>query len=183
MKVKRRISVIVGILILVAYLMLFSISVSPMVGLFTEIISGAAVIGIAILMMPSFKDLKLKIPYLLLKAIEGFLMFAAGIFVLIQDITMYDRLYAIHVYAFSISAIFFYILLNKTRLIPKFINIWGIIAAVLVLSANIYTQLGFELPVIGQIIGYAPIILNEAFLAFWLMIKGFNKGRTLKNGN
>ena len=166
---------IVGILILVAYSMLASINVHPVIGLFTEVISGAAVIGIAILMYPLFKPYKLRISYLIIKGIEGLLMFAAGVFVLLQNITMYNNIYAIHVYAFSISAFLFYVLLQKKQLLPKFISIWGMVASVLVSVANVYTQLGFELPMLGTIIGYAPIILNEVFLAIWLMIKGFNK--------
>jgi hypothetical protein len=67
------------------------------------------------------------------------------------------------------------VLLQKKQLLPKFISIWGMVASVLVSVANVYTQLGFELPMLGTIIGYAPIILNEVFLAIWLMIKGFNK--------
>ena len=171
----RKKAIVVGILILVAYLMLLSTQVHPVVGLFTEVISGAAVIAIAVLMFPLFKLHKLAKPYILLKFAEGLLMFAAGFFILFQNISMYDGAYAIHVYAFAISALFFYLLLNKTRLVPRFINIWGMIAAALVLAANIYTQMGFELPVIGAILGYAPIILNEAFLALWLMVKGFDE--------
>ncbi len=173
MREGRKTSILVGILILVAYLMLLSLLVSPIIGLFTEIISGAAVISIAILMYPFFKKYKLKFSYISLKVVEGVLMFAAGIFVLLQNINMYDNLYAIHVYAFAISAFIFYVLLHKTKLIPRYISIWGMIASVLVLLANIYTQLGFELSMIGTIVGYAPIILNEVFLAVYLMIKGF----------
>lgn len=170
----KKIAFIVGILILVAYSMLLSTSVAPIIGLFTEVISGAAVIGISILMYPLFEQYKLRILYLLLKFVEGLLMFAAGFFILSQNITVYNNIYAIHVYAFSISAFLFYVLLQKTQLIPKFISIWGMVASVLVLVANIYTQLGFELPMLGTIIGYAPIILNEVFLAIWFMVKGFN---------
>jgi len=154
--------------------MLFSTSAPPAIGLFTEIISGAAVIGIALLIYPLFETHQLRVPYFLLKLIECLLMFAAGVCILLSDINTYDRLYEIHVYAFSTSAFLFYILLHKTKLIPKFISTWGMVAAVLVLLANIYTQLGFELPMIGVIVGYAPIILNEAFLATWLIAKGFN---------
>lgn len=175
MDTNKRTAILVGILIIVAYTMLLSTFVPQIIGLFTEVISGAAVIGIALLMYPLFKQHKLRISYLLLKVVEGLLMFIAGVFILFSNITMYNTIYAIHVYAFSISAFLFYILLYKTELISKSISIWGMIAAVLVLTANIYTQLGFELPIIGMIIGYTPIILNEIFLAILLIAKGFNK--------
>ena len=45
----RKISIVVGILIILAYSMLLSASVVPILGLFTEVISGLAVIGIAVL--------------------------------------------------------------------------------------------------------------------------------------
>ncbi len=175
MNKNKKTAIIVGVLILVAYSMLLSTTVAPIMGLFTEVTSGAAVIGIAILMCPLFKPHGLRISYLLLKIIEGLLMFTAGIFIFLENITVYDSLYEIHVYAFAISAFFFYVLLIKTKLIPKFISVWGAIAAVCVLAANICTQLGFELSMTGAIFGYAPIILNEVFLAIFLMTKGFNK--------
>jgi len=175
MNKNRKIAILVGVLVLVAYLMLFSTSVTPIIGLFTEVISGAAVIAIAVLMYSLLEPHKLRKPYIALKFVEGLLMFAAGIFILFQNISVYNGIYEIHVYAFSISALFFYILLNKTKLVPRFINIWGMIAAPLVLVANIYTQLGFELPMLGMILGFAPIILNEVVLAFWLIFRGFDE--------
>lgn len=171
----RKTAIIVGILILVAYTMLLSTSVAPIVGLFTEVLSGAAVIGIAVLMFPVLNPYKLRIPFFVLKAIEGILMFAAGVFILLKNIKMYDNIYSVHVYAFSISAFFLYILLFQKQLVAKYICIWGMFASVSVLSANIYTQLGFELNIIGTIVGYMPIILNEVFLSFVLIIKGFKK--------
>lgn len=176
----RNTAVIVGILILVAYSMLATTFLPPTIGLLTEVISGSAVIGIAVLMYPLFKQYKLRIIYLSLKLIEGLLMIIAGIFILLQNLSMYENIYAVHVYAFSISAFIFYILLYKKRLIDDYISIWGMIASVLVLAANIYTQLGFKLPMIGTIIGYAPIILNEVFLAVLLMVKGFKEVKNEK---
>jgi len=175
MKKNRKTSIIVGVLILVAYLMLLSTSVPPAIGLLTEAISGGAVIAIAVLMYPLFKPHKLSRSYLVLKIAEGLLMFAAGIFILLQNMQMYDNVYAIHVYPFAISAFLFYLLLNKTELVPSFISVWGMVAAPLVLAANIYTQMGFELPTAGMVLGFVPIILNEVVLALWLMIRGFKE--------
>ncbi|MFZ1471287.1 MAG: DUF4386 domain-containing protein [Anaerolineae bacterium] len=75
---------------------------------------------------------------------------------------------------FSFSAVLLYIMLLRTRLIPGFIAIWGLIAAALVL---INTVLGWFMPDLGAALGVItglPMLLNELFLGVWLIVKGFN---------
>ena len=111
MNKNRTTAIIVGILILVAYLMLLTHSVDPFLGMFLEIISGLAVIGISILMFPLFKKhITLTKGYLIGKFVEGGLMFAAGFMVLIGNLIAYNKLYAVHAYFFIISAFIFYVL-------------------------------------------------------------------------
>ncbi|MCK5617645.1 DUF4386 domain-containing protein [Candidatus Pacearchaeota archaeon] len=173
----RKTSIFVGILIIVAYLMLFTLLVNPIFGLLLEVISGLAVIGISILMYPFFisKNKKLAKGYIVGKFVEGGLMLAAGSMILVGNLVMYNNLYKVHVYFFAISALLFYILLNKTKLTPKYINLWGIIASILILVANIIELLNIEMTTIMLVIFYAPIILNEFYLAIYLIFKGFNK--------
>ena len=61
-------------------------------------------------------------------------------------------------------------LLYKSRLLPRFISVWGIIGVILVLIANMFELSGNSL---GMLI-FIPMGLNELFLGLWLLIKGFN---------
>lgn len=75
---------------------------------------------------------------------------------------------------FSFSAVLLYIMLLRTRLVPGFIAIWGLIAAALVL---LNTVLGWFRPDLGAALGMItglPMLLNELFLGVWLIVKGFN---------
>ena len=74
--------------------------------------------------------------------------------------------------AFSIGAFMFYYLLYKSKLIPRFISVWGLIGVTLVLTANIFELSDNSL---GMLI-YMPMGLNELFLGIWLLIKGLNLG-------
>ena len=171
-------AVIVGLLILVAYSMLtYSITKNITIGVITDIVSGIAVISIPILMFPFFnsKDNKrLNYAYLISRTIEGTLMIIGGIFILIPSLERYRELIYgnIHIYFFISGALFFYVLFYRTQIIPKFISIWGILATLILLIVTIIKLLGFDSSIFQILL--LPIILNELFLALWLMIKGLN---------
>lgn len=66
----------------------------------------------------------------------------------------------------------FYYLLYQTKLVPRWLSAWGLIAVVLVLTWNLLETFGISFNV-GIIFGL-PIILNEIFLGIWLIVKGFD---------
>jgi|APSaa5957512622_1039677.scaffolds.fasta_scaffold52190_1 hypothetical protein len=172
----RKTAIIVGIFIIVAYLMLLTTLVNPIIGMFLEVISGLAVIGISILMFPLFKKYQILTKgYLIGKFVEGGLMLAAGLMIFMGNLMAYNNFYKVHAYFFALSALIFYILLNKTKLTPKYINFWGMIASVLILVANIIGLFGIEIMGVMFVIFYAPIILNEFYLAIYLIVKGFTR--------
>jgi hypothetical protein len=75
---------------------------------------------------------------------------------------------------FLVGALILYSMLAKSRLVPRFISVWGLIAVAALTAANIIgvpdlTQ-GFD-P--GQLL-YFPIMTSELLLAIWLIAKGFN---------
>lgn len=79
---------------------------------------------------------------------------------------------------FSLSALLLYFMLLRTRLIPAFISIWGLIAAALVL---LNTVLGWFSPGLGETLGTitgVPMLLNEVFLGVWLIARGFSPSAT-----
>ncbi|GAH37708.1 unnamed protein product, partial [marine sediment metagenome] len=82
-----------------------------------------------------------------------------------------DGIYVGHGYIFAVAALFFYYLLYQSKLIPRWLSVWGFIASILLILANLLEITGL---IPGSMILYLPIILNELFLAVWLIVKGFN---------
>ena len=173
----RKIAIIVGVLILVAYSLLGSDNPdAKILGMFLEAISGLAVIVIAILMFPLFRPYNNKASfwYIVSRGIEGGLMIVAGILFLSHSallLEIRDGIYVGHAYIFAVAALIFYYLLYQSKLIPRWISVWGVIASILLILVNLLEGMGI---VSAQMILYLPIILNEVVLAIWLMVKGFN---------
>lgn len=167
----------VGVLILLAYSMLiYPLTQNKALGFITDIFSGLAVIGIPLLMFPLFNssvNRTLNYLYLISRLVEGMLMIAGGFLILISFLEPWrDRIYSdIHIYFFISGAIFFYILLYRTKVIPRFISVWGLAAALLLLIITILRLFGINSTLLDVLL--APMILNELFLAIWLIIRGF----------
>jgi len=173
----RKTAIIVGVLILVAYSLLGSDNPDAKVlGMFLEVISGLAVIAIAILMFPLFRPYNktASIWYLVFRGIEGGLMIIAGILFLSHSpllLEIRDKIYVGHAYIFALAALIFYYLLYQSNLVPRWLSVWGVIAAILLILVNLLEVMGL---IPGLMVLYLPIILNELVLAIWLMVKGFN---------
>lgn len=184
MKNLRATAAVVGVLIIVAYSMLFGGSEnSEWLTLILDVISGLAVIGIAVLMFPLFikSDKPLSYGYLALKILEGALMIAAGVLFIsgsLSDWRAWIYNYP-QTYVFIFSAFLFYILLYKTRLVPRFISIWGFVACGTLLIVNAAKSLGIYSQALEMLM--ILIVTNEAFLAIWLMAKGFNNSALKPN--
>jgi hypothetical protein len=84
-----------------------------------------------------------------------------------------DPIYVVHAYIFILSAFIFYVLLFKTKIIPKWISIWGMMGSVLLLIGNLLEIITTPATFILAIT-YGPIVLNEIVLALWLIIIGFD---------
>ena len=172
----------IGILILTAYLMLTKeFTNSKIIVFLTDILSGLSVIGIPILLKPYLqKTNKLFFnTYLGLKFIESILMILGGIFFLNTSLQFIRNwIYeSPHLFTFIIGGFLFYWLLLKSKLIPKFISIWGLVA---IFSLALKTILGFlsiTNPIIDTLL--LLIIANEVFLAIWLMTKGLKVKNTV----
>jgi hypothetical protein len=75
---------------------------------------------------------------------------------------------------FSLGALLLYSSLYQSKLLPRFIPVWGLAAAVLILTLNLLSAFGLELGMGISMIFALPIILNEIFMGIWLIVKGFN---------
>jgi hypothetical protein len=75
---------------------------------------------------------------------------------------------------FSLSGLLFYYMLYRTDLIPRFVSIWGLAGAALVLFQTLVDMFGLTLDPSISVITGLPMLLNELFLGIWLIAKGFN---------
>lgn len=173
----RKSAIIVGVLILLAYSMLGSGNPdAKLLGMILEVISGASVIGIALIMYPLLKPYndKISLLYICLRSIEGLLLIITGGLFLSnspQLLAIRDAIWAGHAYVFIAGALVFYYLLYISTLIPKWLSGWGIIASIMLLLGNLMELAGMT----PSMVLYLPIIANEVILALWLILKGFNQ--------
>lgn len=80
------------------------------------------------------------------------------------------------VLAFCIGGLIYYYIFYQTKLIPRWLSVWGLVAIVALLAAVFLTLFdGEPFSVSGNLIVLAvPIALQEMVLAVWLIVKGFN---------
>lgn len=76
------------------------------------------------------------------------------------------------VMAFSVGALMYYNLLYRSRLVPRWLSGWGILAIVLSLVACLLALFGHH-PVTSYVPLVLPIAAQEIVLAVWLIAKGF----------
>jgi len=169
------------------------------IGVLLELINGLAVIGIAVAMYPIFRKQyeALALGYVALRIIEAGIVVAAvisplALIALSQEYinagapdTSYFQTLGTSLLAvraiwvstmlaifFGLGALLFYYLLFQSKLVPRFISVWGFIAVALVLTWNLLEFFGIRIS--AGIILALPMILNEIFLGIWLIVKGFN---------
>ncbi len=70
---------------------------------------------------------------------------------------------------FSLGALMIYYLFYQTKLIPRWLSVWGLIGAIFYLAQPLLALFGSELDIL-----FAPLALQEMILAVWLIVKGFN---------
>jgi len=84
--------------------------------------------------------------------------------------------FVLAVIAFCLGALMYYAVFYRSKLIPRWLSVWGLIAIVLLLSAVFITLFdGEPYSISGTLIWLAlPIALQEMVLAVWLIVNGFN---------
>lgn len=79
---------------------------------------------------------------------------------------------------FSTGALMIYALFYQTRLVPRWLSVWGFIGGVLYFIANLASMFGplHIAPSIGSGIGLLmiPLAIQEMVFAVWMIVKGFN---------
>jgi hypothetical protein len=77
--------------------------------------------------------------------------------------------YQIGQMSLGLGAVFLCLLLFRTRLIPRFLSIWGLVGYAILMAGTIAEIFGIHIGIMLSI----PGGLFEVGLAFWLIIKGF----------
>ncbi|HZK70901.1 MAG TPA: DUF4386 domain-containing protein [Clostridia bacterium] len=70
---------------------------------------------------------------------------------------------------FCIGALIIYYVFYKTKLIPTWLSLWGLIGAILYIINPILLMFGFDF---GFLV--FPLAVQEMVMAVWLIVKGFN---------
>ncbi len=169
------------------------------IGVLIELINCAAVVGLAVMLFPILKHQNeaLALGYIGFRVIEAMILIVAVISPLTlitlskeyvalgtADTAYFQTLGTLLTDArghltgllttvfFSLGALLLFYSLYQSRLVPRFISIWGLIAVALVLAWNLLEALGIEIN--GGMILALPMILDEVVLGIWLIVKGFN---------
>jgi len=87
-------------------------------------------------------------------------------FVRTTETVMWDQLQAI---PFVLGGLMFYVLLYRSRLVPRWLSVWGLVGAALYIVAPLGGMFGHS---VGFFMG--PLALQEMVMAVWLIAKGFN---------
>lgn len=171
-----------------------------------DLICGASVFAIAILLFPILKHFSERVAlwYAGQRLTELVSFMVSGLLLLTllklgQDITNGSGVESSHIEAiatylrnargniqdislliYCLGAWSFYGLLFYSRLIPRFISVWGLLGVTLLFIEILASTFGTS---VGGMMTMMPIGLNEIFLGIWLIVKGFNPAQTIAHSN
>ncbi len=165
-------------------------------------IGGAAAIGIAISLYPILRKHNevLALGSVGFRTVEGMLNFVSVLALLVlitisqqfmnagaPDSSYFQTLgvltvsgfhWAVNVVklmVFSMGCLLYYIIFYRTKLIPRWLSGWGIVAAIMTMLSALLVMYGLIAPFsTAQIALNLPILPQELVLAVWLIVKGFN---------
>jgi hypothetical protein len=175
-------------------------------GALLEIANGVAYVGIAVLVYPIFRPLfpSMALWYVAFRVIEFVMQTISSlspmVLVSLSERALNagaagsDSLQAVgllliegRAWAFQLvtvslilGAVVFYTMLYKTRLVPRFISVWGWIAAFFVIVTALMEMFGVS-PGIFEFLGVF-MLLNELFLGVWLIVRGFDSSALTDGG-
>jgi Domain of unknown function (DUF4386) len=75
---------------------------------------------------------------------------------------------------FCIGAAMFYVLLYRSRIVPRWISAWGLVAIPFYVADYLLLMYGvFEVNALAQVLMYMPLAVQEMVLAIWMIARGF----------
>ena len=177
--------------------------IQAVIGMLIEFTCVLAIPLIAIFAFPVLKrySLPLAISYIFFRAFEAVLFLLVDINKLAlipiskgylnstpADATFYKNLgdfiiewnmwgWVFYVLVFGTGALILYSVLYRSRLLPRWISIFGLVTAVLITASSVLSmfEVSFNLPDgMFELILVMPIAVQEMVMAVWLIVKGFN---------
>ena len=170
------------------------------VGMVSELVLAAAVIGIAAVLFPVLKRSSegLAVGYVGARIIEGAIIILGGISSLLlltlsrefseaaaAEASTFEPSGALLLEArewtdalgtalvFGVSALILYGLLYRSEVVPRWLSVWGLVGAVLILVAGMRGLYGHSPTSTVSVALTLPIGVQEMVLAGWLIIRGF----------
>ena len=170
-----------------------------LIAVLLELNLAVSVIGIAVFLFPIFRkhNEALALGYVGLRILEGVIVIIGAISALLLlalsqeyaagtpsasyvqilgNLLLAERDWAFllgPVIVFSLNSLILNYLLYQSRLVPRFISVWGLIGATMLLASGLLGM--FDIYSIeSTVILAAPIGVNEMVLALWLVVRGFN---------
>ena len=78
---------------------------------------------------------------------------------------------SLHMLAFCLGAIPFYILLDQSRIVPRLLSLWGLLTIFPCLVGTLMAILGYQ----PSIILYLPYVPFEFVIGIWILVKGIDQ--------
>jgi hypothetical protein len=154
---------------------------STIIGIVLELINALAVIGIVAALYVPLKKYYPSIAagYIGIRIIESVVCAAAAFIPVVSmnydgDTMMLTVMrntitgYAVPTF-FGVGATLLYAMLFYSRLVPRYISVWGFAASIGIMLVMLVSVTAIK-PVLGL-----PIILNEIYLGIYLIVKGFSE--------
>jgi hypothetical protein len=169
-------------------------------GMFVELINDVSVIGLPVVLFPVLKkhSERLALGYFGFRMIEAVVLIVSktGLLSLITLSQEYlaagspvgsyfqsagaavlaERFWAsqIQVVFFCLSALIFYYVIYRSKLLPRFLSLWGFFAVAALIAANLLPVPDLNQGFTFTQLLFLPIFLSEILVALWLIVKGFN---------
>ncbi len=86
-----------------------------------------------------------------------------------------DSLGEVAVLAFGLGALMYYWVFYQSRLIPRWLSAWGLVAVVMLMLSGLLVMLRITEPMsTTQVVLALPLAVQEMVMAVWLIARGFN---------
>jgi hypothetical protein len=86
-----------------------------------------------------------------------------------------DSLGEVAVLAFGLGALMYYWVFYRSRLVPRWLSAWGLVAITSLMASGLLVMLGLAEPMsTTQVVLALPIGVQEMVLAIWLIARGFD---------
>lgn len=171
-------------------------------GMLVQFLNDAAIVGIAVMLFPIFRKFSegLALAYVSFRVIEAVMLIAAKVSLLaliplsqdylaadVPNAALYQAAGAfahgqgvwageMGTISLLLGALILYYILFQTKLVPRFISVWGVIAVASTVAARVLNVPDLTQSFQPAMVLYFLIVLNELFLAGWLIVRGFNSG-------